>query len=86
MIREIYTCTNPKLRNTQDGVTMLGAISLIRLALSKILLCITNRLVILCHKIDLQIIAMCAYFNKILLLQQNYLKQYSGVIYKLLFF
>ena len=28
--------------------------------------CITNRLVIICHKIDLQIIAMCAHFNKIL--------------------
>ena len=29
--------------------------------------CITNRLIKICHKIDLQIIAMCVYFNKILL-------------------
>ena len=35
------------------------------LAVSKILLYFANRLVIICHKIELQINAMCAYFNKI---------------------
>ena len=29
--------------------------------------CITNQLVIICHKIDLHIIAMYVYFNKVLL-------------------